>query len=68
MMADTRNRVIVAVAAISIGLLGCGPALSGELEDGLAAYEAGDYERSLQILTPLAEDYPCSIDVEPASS
>jgi len=37
-------------------VLGVGPAWSGPLEDGRAAYGRGDYANAMRILLPLAEN------------
>jgi len=47
-----RKRII---AVTVIGVLWAGAASSGPLEDGYAAYQRGDYETALKLLTPLAK-------------
>ena len=46
---------LVPALMIVLTLFSVAPALAGELEDGVAAYEAGDYPAALGLLVPLAE-------------
>jgi TPR repeat protein len=40
---------------LAILLLGAVPGVAGPLEDGLAAYKAGDFDKAAQLLRPLAD-------------
>jgi TPR repeat protein len=51
-----RRNLIMQQLGLALGVfLLALPALAGKLSDGVAAYEAGDYSKALEILRPLAE-------------
>ena len=43
------------LAALTALLLFATPVVAGDMEDGLAALQAGDYQKAFRLLEPLAE-------------
>ena len=43
------------LAALTALMLFATPVVAGDLEDGLAAYNAGDYQKAVRLWKPLAE-------------
>lgn len=42
-------------AALTALMLCATPVVAGDLEDGVAAFKAGDYQKTFRLLKPLAE-------------
>jgi TPR repeat protein len=50
-----KRRITTLFAGGVLALALFGVAAAGQLEDGVAAYQLGDYETAMQLLRPLAE-------------
>ena len=60
-MTVMRKRTIVIGAVVSAHLLGTSAAFAGPWEDGMAAYNRGDYVPAMRLFRALAEGLPLKV-------